>query len=261
MKTATQLLGALLPIAVLAAVIAGCEDTMDPVAPSDGKIGITAKYNPIILNPNQAFPAIDDTGQLVGTTPLTALVTDKNGRPVQNVAVLFSTSAGVLATTIPDAVFTDPNGFAPNVLTVRESDPVDKSGNLTVAAQSGVATGSLAIAKVVVPCTPPVVLAGSDVALSGDTCVLCSDGLRCEVTLTGAVAESTSGAQVTFQWECGNGDPLPDPGETATCCYDPPGGTAAATYDAKLTVTINRFPDPQRGCTASGEDEVGVTVR
>jgi len=260
MKTGTQFLGALLPIVALAAVIAGCEDAMDPVAPSDGKIGLTAQPTVITLDPNGQFPARDDTGQLVGTSNISALVTNKNGLPMQNVAVLFSTSGGTLRTAIPNPVYTDPNGFAANLLTVKESDAVDKSGNLTVNAQSGLATGTLTIAKVIVPCTPPVVQAGANVTVYGDTCPLCSDDFSCEVRLSGSVAEDTSGALVAYQWDCGNGDLPPDPGSAAVCCYAPPSGTAAAKYTAKLTVSINRYPPPAGGCTASGEDEVTVTV-
>jgi len=261
MKTGTRFLGALLPIVVLAAVIAGCEDAMDPVAPSDGKIGLTAQPSAITLDPNGEFPPTDDTGQLVGTADLLAFVSDKSGRGVEGVAVLYSSSGGTLETQIPNPVFTDPNGFAPNVLTVRENDPVDKNGDITVTAQSGVATGTLAVAKVVVPCTPPVVVVPGDVSLVGDTCALCSDDVRCLATFTGGVAEDTTGALVAFQWDCGNGDLLPDPGQTATCCYDPPTGATAVNYNAKLTVTINRFPPPKRGCTAVGDAEVTVTVR
>lgn len=253
MKTGIQIAGAVLPILVLAAVVAGCEDTMNMVARTDASMVLTANPSTVILDANALdAPRDPETGLLMGTSGLSAQVFNKAGYPLEGVAVFFSTSGGRLGSqgppgAPPTPITTDVNGLALDTLTLIERD----ADSVTVTAQSSSLSKTATITKQTRACTPPTVNAGPDVSQVGG--VICTD-----VTLSGTITGTEpSGSSIQYQWTCGNGtDPDPLTGPVVNCCYE----QSTTPYTATFTVTITRNPS-SRGCTATASDTVSVHIQ
>jgi hypothetical protein len=91
----------------------GCDDS-DVTAPTDGIINLVVSPSNLVIDP--------DSGIDTATAQVIASVFDNGGQPLQNVAVLFSTGGGALASA-GAPVRTNANGIAIDTLTVGESDP------------------------------------------------------------------------------------------------------------------------------------------
>ena len=82
----------ILAVAFLAVALIGCEDS-DPTAPTDGVINLSVTPTVITIDPN--------LGETEGSTTVIAAVFNAEGVPLANVAVLFTTEAGTLASGRP----------------------------------------------------------------------------------------------------------------------------------------------------------------
>lgn len=100
-------------LAVAALSTTGCEDS-DVTAPTDGIINLVVSPSNLVLDP--------DSGVDSASAQVIASVFSNDGQPLQNVAVLFSTGGGTLASS-GSPVRTNANGIAIDTLTVVESDP------------------------------------------------------------------------------------------------------------------------------------------
>lgn len=103
----------LVTAAVMAAVLVGCEDS-DPTVPTDGVITLTVNPSVITIDPN--------LGETEGTATVIAAAFDADGVPLSDIAVLFSTGAGVLGSG-NEAVLTDSSGLATTTLTILPTAP------------------------------------------------------------------------------------------------------------------------------------------
>lgn len=122
MKHEKRPVAAILAVAFLAAGLIGCEDS-DPTAPTDGVINLSVTPAVITIDPN--------LGETEGSSTVIAAVFNADGVPLSNVAVLFTTEAGTLASGTEN-VETDENGLARTTLTVLPTAP----STFTVRAQS-----------------------------------------------------------------------------------------------------------------------------
>lgn len=139
-KTSIQVSAAVL--LALAAFTGGCENA-DLTAPGDGTIVMTANPATVTIDPND--------GQNQGQTTVVARVFDADGRPVENVSVIFSTTGGTLASggspgAPVTAIKTNAAGIAQDTLTLRATDP----DAVEVTAQSSALSEKVTVTKVVV---------------------------------------------------------------------------------------------------------------
>jgi hypothetical protein len=117
--------------------------------------GITLAADPesIVLDPcDPDAPTDPDTGKLLGTTTIGAILRDADLEPLVGVEVTFSTSAGMLES-MGQPVLTDDQGLATDTLTVDEDD----AGDVVVTVESGDLSSMLTV-PVELLSRPPVTL-------------------------------------------------------------------------------------------------------
>lgn len=186
MNTGYKVATAVALVALAAALLIGCEDSA-VIAPSDGRIIVTASPQTVGLDP--------DGGIDSATSTIVARVYDGSGYPLQNVGVTFSSTAGQLQSAnncfngstctitgsacqldsdceqniAPLIVRTDVGGNAVDVLNVRESDPA----TITVTAFSSTLSETVEVDKTIAGQNEPPLAAvfavppGSSVDCSG----------------------------------------------------------------------------------------------
>ena len=242
-------------VIVLGVATSGCEDN-NLLAPKGGSIVLTANPSTVVLN--ACVPIRDpQTNELIGTTSIFGTVLDAEGRPQENIAVFFTTTAGRLGSAVPpnsppQPLTTDPNGIVRDTLTVRESDPVDDNDQITVSASSSSVSADVTVTRnLSASNTPPVAVAPGEQTGAPNTDILLEG--------SGSDAETPT-SDLVFEWSCGNGTPL-QRSRTAVCRYT----ARTSPYTATLTVTDtgNGVRDPVTGvfqCAASGQDTVEVNI-
>lgn len=239
MKTGIKLLGPVILLGLLGAPMIGCEDT-DLTAPADGTIVLTANPATLTIDPNAADPPRDpETGQLMAQSTIVARVFDGSGLPQENVAVIFSTTAGRLDSAgAPGApvqsIKTNANGVAQDVLTVRENDPAD----ITVTAQSSSISEDVAVTKIVSGLNEPPRASINPVPFAG--------GLAGEpVVFDGSSSVDPDGTITMYRWTINSGNP--DPGKPATEVVEEPnafGLERLYDFPQTLLVTLEVTDDP-----------------
>ena len=146
-------------LVLLSGIVLSCAGgATDSTSTSDGPLvvvapGVNLSATPasVIIDPNG--PRDPVTQKLIGSTNLAALVLDAGLKPVPGVAVVFTTTAGTLASA-GQPVTTDPAGVAPDRLTAAEDAP----SPITVTA-----TSANGVKTLVVPVDfAPVAHAGED---------------------------------------------------------------------------------------------------
>ena len=146
-------------LVLLSGIILSCNSGgTDSLSNNDGPLvvlepgaNLSAVPAAIIIEPNG--PRDPVTQKLTGSTNLAALVLDAGLKPVPGIAVVFTSTAGTLASA-GQPVTTDPTGLAPDKLTAAEDAP----GPITVTA-----TSANGIKTLVVPIDlAPVAHAGDD---------------------------------------------------------------------------------------------------
>lgn len=154
----TGWLKAALVLAVLATA-ASCEDS-DPTAPGDGTITLKANPTTVVIDSNRLVEDPPGSGifvpQTKGSTTLIAQVFDADGRPLSNIAVLFTTAAGTLSSggqagQPVSTVQTDSSGFAQAALTISATDPAD----ILVRATSSSLTAEVTVKRSLVAANQP----------------------------------------------------------------------------------------------------------
>jgi hypothetical protein len=208
MKTGIKLLGPVILLGLLGAPMIGCEDT-DLTAPSDGSIVLTANPASLTIDPNAVDPPRDpDTGQLMAESTIVARVFDSGGLPQENIAVIFSTTGGVLASAGSPGdpiqpVKTNANGIAQDILMVRENDP----DTVTVTCQSSSISEEVEITKTVAGMNEPprasITAVPFDGQLAGQP-----------VVFDGSNSTDPDGTITMYRWTINSGNP--DPGQPAT---------------------------------------------
>lgn len=116
-------------------------------------LSLGADPRQIELDPcDLAAPIDPDSGLLLGTATIGALLLDSELMPIAGAEVLFSSSAGALLSD-GEAVLTDANGLATDTLTVDEAD----AGDVVVTVISGSFGETIVVPVVRIP-KPPIVL-------------------------------------------------------------------------------------------------------
>jgi hypothetical protein len=192
---------------ILVALLAGCHsgssssggaDLMSGMfLDDDDGLSLTADPSAIVIDLGvPGSPTDSGTGKRYEETDLTAVVLDEAMTPVFEAEVLFSTTAGVLASG-GAPVLTDDQGMAADTLRVFEDDPDE----IEVTATSGDMSETITIAKsLLLPNQPPVADAGDDIVIE---CVAGEDTL---VTLDGSGSTDpdstpdTNDDIVLFEW-------------------------------------------------------------
>lgn len=288
MKTGTKIVGGLLPLALLAVILVACENDMDVLTPSDAVLNLWANPASIVLDPTDVNAPRDERGKLIGSTTIFAQLFDKNGYPLENHVVYFSTDGGRMGSqgppgAPPTPVETDANGIARDSLTV----PEDAAASVKVTAQSSQVTKQVTVTKQIGNCTPQatVTLAvnpgsgglpaecsgtpantGCDADLpTGGTCPsgkhCCPSGQTCdvvsggsvEITLTATATGQQTGETVDYEFDCGQGGVEPSPGATAnvaTCEY-----TETGTFTAGVTAVVHHS-----NCDSAATATQSVTI-
>jgi hypothetical protein len=219
-----------------------CEEADDPVggfssggggggelASLQEGLNLSADPVEIRLDPNDPMAPTDPgTGQLTGSSIVTAMLLDAELNPVAGQEVTFSTSGGSLD---PLMGTTDDMGNTTTTLTVIEDD----AGDVEITATSGTFVQTIIVPVVVVPLnTPPVADAGEDQTVE------CPD----PVTLDGSASSDVDENIVSYEWSL-DGQVIAT-GETAD--VDLPVGVHV------ITLTVTDFYGAQ------DTDEVTITV-
>jgi hypothetical protein len=137
MKTVIRLVSLVAVLALLGALLSGCEDT-DVVLSGSGVISLTATPGAIHFDPET--DVVDpDLGIVVKGSLILATVFDDSNRPHKGVTVVFESNSGFPV--VPISVETDENGRAEGALLVGMLD----QGTITVTAKSGVVSSSVPI--------------------------------------------------------------------------------------------------------------------
>jgi hypothetical protein len=128
----------------------------------DDGLTLTADPTEIVIDlGDPGSPTDPGTGKRYGETNLTAVVLDLDMNPVFEAEVLFSTTAGVLASG-GAPVLTDDQGVAGDTLRVFEDDPDE----IEVTATSGDMIETITITKsLLLPNQPPLADAGEDIVI------------------------------------------------------------------------------------------------
>jgi len=234
-------------LAAAAILLAGCEDS-GITAPTDGSIVITANPSTVTIDPNTTGPTDPETGERIAQSTIVARVFSKDGAPVQNVDVIFSTTGGKLGTAgspgqAVTPVKTDGSGIAQDILTVRATDP----DSIEVSATSSALTQKVTVKKTLVgdnkiptanintvpTCVPP---------------AICSQLEGSEVVFDGSQSLDQDGTIVHYRWEISSDDPAP--GQPDPDIVE--GATALGltrTYDQPQNLTVTLTVTDDQGAT------------
>ncbi len=249
MKTGIRIAGGLLPLVLLAAMILACENSMNVITPTDATMNIWANPANIFLDPNDPNAPRDDRGKLIGFTSIFAQMVDKNGYPLQNRSVVFSTDGGRLGSqpppgAPPNELTTDANGLVHDSLTVAE----DQGPTIKVTAQSFSLAKTVTVTRSVGSCLPAIT---AHAATTSTLPLPKPTGTNCSTAHLVGTAEQTTGT-VTCLWTCGGTATGPTnasaDGCDVDCCY-----TVTAT--ASVTVT-----DSRSTCAAQASATIQITV-
>jgi hypothetical protein len=163
----------------------------------DGGFSVTADPSEIVIDlRDPGSPTDPGTGKRYEETNLTAVLLDDVGNPVFEAEILFSTTAGVLASGgVP--LLTDDQGMATDTLRVFEDNPDE----IVVTVTSGDAVATVTIPKsLLLPNQPPLADAGDDIVFE------CVPGEDTTVTLDGSGSSDpdstpdTNDDIVLFEW-------------------------------------------------------------
>jgi hypothetical protein len=177
-KTYAAIAAASLPLLGLV----GCEKT-DPTAPDSSTIDLSASPGSLTLG-----------GSDSGTSNLTAIVLDGNGRPVQGISVHFSSTSGTLRSG-GAGVKSNSDGISKDVLTLVAGDD-----DATVKAQAAGATAGTASVAVNAPgenAAPTAAITTTPTPLTV--------GFGVTFTVSGATSHDTDGSITRYDWNFGNG--------------------------------------------------------
>jgi len=188
MSKATRLgWGAASLLVILLVVAIACEDS-PVVAPSDGSITVT-------LNPTTV--TIDATNQQK-SSEVRAILLDKDGKPVSNANVYFSSSGGRIVKpgsnpeVALDTAVTDSSGIARATLVVTATDPDE----VDVTALSGALTDTATLSKGVVGQQRP-----PTANFTIDPCgTPCSAAINQTVTFQSTSTDPNPGDVLTYLW-------------------------------------------------------------
>lgn len=179
-----SLLGILLVMAI------ACEDSA-VVAPSDGSITVTLNPTSVTVDPNAPANAVK-------SSDVRAILLDKEGRPVENAVVYFSSTGGRLVqpgSNPPaelDSANTDSQGIARVTLLVTGTDPDE----VDVTALSGALTDTATLSKGVVgEQRPPT--ASFTIEPCGTPCVGAVGDI---VTFKSTSTDPNEGDVLTYRW-------------------------------------------------------------
>jgi hypothetical protein len=214
-----------------AALIGGCERT-DPVAPASSTIDLTA-------NPS----TIDLTERTSGSSIITAIALDKDGRPLSGVKIFFSTNSGTLRSG-GEGVTVNGSGLARDVLTLQRGDEA-----ATVTAKATGAGSDTVTVSTLEPGAPTITMQANptSIDLSTDT-----DGTSTIVaTVRRDTGEPYEGVSVLFSGTAGSlasgGAPRPTDAngqarDTLTLSRSDVSSTVTGRvqgYSAQATVTVS----------------------
>ena len=219
-------------------LVSGCDDA-DVTAPADGSLVVTVSPSTITIDPNDADAERDTlTGHRKGESTVLARVFDAEGLPLQNVAVIFSATAGRFIADcdgpevpIGNSVSTDASGVAEVCLIVTENDPED----IAVTAQSSALSDEAVITKSLVgenerPRAAIIALPATQAAVNTDVVFDASQSIDTDGTIT------------MYRWVITSDDP-----GTPTEIVESPnalGLTRRYTSAQELTVTLEVTDDP-----------------